>query len=219
MADIFREVDEDVRRDKAVFFFKKNLVWLIGIALVIIGATGAWRFYDYSRTQAAEKASARYEDALQLAHDGKSAEAEAAFDAIAKDAPAGYRMLARLRAIDELVARDPAAAIKAYETLASDPAYDASLASVARLRAAMLAIDTDDPKTFEQKVTPLAGPTGVFRYSARELLALAALKAGDYDAAGRWLDQIVSDPQAPATLRSRAEAFLGFVRAGKPSQE
>jgi hypothetical protein len=45
------------------------------------------------------------------------------------------------------------------------------------------------------------------------------LKAGDYDSAGRWLDEIVADPQAPSGLRSRAEAFLGFVRAGKPTQQ
>jgi hypothetical protein len=219
MADIFREVDEDVRRDKTVSLFKKFLPLIIGGAAMVIAATAAWRIYDYQKTQTAEKASARYEDALQLVHDGKSAEAEAAFEAIANDAPAGYRTLARLRAIDEQAAHDPAAAIKAYEALAADPAYDQSFASVARLRAAMLEIDIDDPKTFEQKVTPMAGPTGVFRYLARELLALAALKAGDYDSAGRWLDEIVADPQAPSGLRSRAEAFLGFVRAGKPTQQ
>jgi hypothetical protein len=218
MADIFREVDEEVRRDKAVLFFEKYQFWLIGVALLVIAATAAWRINDYYKTQAAENASARYEAALQLAHDGKSAEAEAAFEAIAKDAPAGYRTLARLRAIDELSTRDPAAAIKAYEALAADPAYDTSLAAAARLRAAMLEIDAEDPKIFAQKVAPMAGPTGVFRYSARELLALAALKQGDYEAAGRWLDEIASDPQAPSGLRSRAEAFLGFVRAGKPSQ-
>jgi hypothetical protein len=218
MADIFREVDEEVRRDKAVLLFEKYQFWLIGAAVLVIAATAAWRITDYYKTQAAENASARYEAALQLAHDGKSAEAEAAFEAIAKDAPAGYRALARLRAIDALSTHDPAAAIKAYETLASDPTYDPSLAPVARLRAAMLEIDSEDPQVFQQKAAAMAGPTGVFRYSARELLALAALKQGDYEAAGRWLDEIVSDPQAPAGLRSRAEAFLGFVRAGKPSQ-
>ncbi len=218
MADIFREVDEEVRRDKAVLFFEKYQFWLLAVALLVIAVTAGWRIYDYYKTQAAEQASARFEAALQLAHDGKSAEAEAAFEAIAKDAPAGYRALAQLRAIDELSTRDPAAAIKAYEALASEPSYDPSLASVARFRAAMLDIDVDDPKTFAEKVTPMAGPTGAFRFSVRELLALAAFKQGDYEAAGRWLDQIVSDPKAPAGLRSRAEAFLGFVRAGKPSQ-
>jgi hypothetical protein len=218
MADIFREVDEEVRRDKAVLFFEKYQFWLIGAALLVVAATAGWRIYDYYKTQAAEKASGRYEAALQLAHDGKSAEAEAAFEAIAKDAPAGYRTLARLRAIDGLATHDQAAAIKAYEALASDPTYDSSLAAAARLRAAMLAIDVEDPKSFAQEVGAMAGPTGAFRYSARELLALAAFKQGDYEAAGRWLDEIVSDPSAPAGLRSRAEAFLGFVRAGKPSQ-
>jgi hypothetical protein len=218
MADIFREVDEEVRRDKAILFFEKYRFWLIGVAVLIVAATAAWRIYDYYKTQAAEQASARFESALQLAHDGKSEEAEAAFEALAKDAPEGYRDLAQLRAIDELSIRDPAAAIKAYEALASDPSYDQSLASVARYRAALLDIDLGDPTAFAQKVAAMAGQTGGFRFSARELLALAAFKQGDYEAAGRWLDDIVSDPKAPAGLRSRAEAFLGFVRAGKPSQ-
>ena len=47
------------------------------------------------------------------------------------------------------------------------------------------------------------------------LLALAALKRGDDEAAGKWLDAIIVDPQTPASLRQRAEAFLGLVRAGK----
>jgi hypothetical protein len=218
MADIFREIDEEVRRDKAVIFFEKYQFWLLGIAVAVIAVTAGWRIYDHYQTQAAEKAGAHYEAALQLVHDGKSAEAEGAFDTIAKGAPAGYETLAKLRAIDELSAHDPAAAAKAYEALAADPSYDSSLAATARIRAAMLQIDTEDPKVFEQKVTPMAGPTGVFRFSARELLALSAFKAGDYEAAGRWLDEIVTDPQAPAGLRGRAEAFLGFVRAGKPAQ-
>lgn len=219
MADIFREVDEEVRRDKAVLFVEKYQFWLIGFAVIVIAVTAAWRIYEYYKTQGAETSSARYEAALQLAHDGKSAEAETAFEAIIKDAPAaGYKTLAKLRAIDELATRDPDAAIKAYEALADDQSYDATLAPVARLRAAMLEIDRIDPQAFVQKVSPMAGPTGVFRFSARELLALAALKQGDYEAAGRWLDEIVADPQAPSGLRSRAEAFLGFVRAGKPSQ-
>ncbi len=218
MNDIFREVDEEVRRDKALLFFQKYLYVFVGLFVLVVAVTAAWRISVHYQTQAAEKAGSQYEAAAELAHDGKSAEAEAAFDAIAKDGPAGYKTLARLQAINELSKRDAVAAAKAFTELANDPAYDASLAPVARLRAALLQIDTMDPKEFEQDMTAMAGPPGVFHSSARELLALAALKRGDYDAAGRWLDEIVSDPQAPASLRSRAEAFLGFVRAGKPTE-
>jgi len=218
MTDFFREVDEEVRRDKAVDFFRKYMFWFIGLFVVIVVATGIWRAIVNYRLEAAQKAGADYENALDLARQGKSAEAQAAFEAISKNAPAGYRTLARLEMIDELSKTDKPAAVKAYEALASDPSYDSSLTPVARLRAALLKVDTEDPKVFEQSVSAMAGPTGPFRSTARELLALSALKRGDYDAAGRWLDEIVSDPEVPTGIRSRAEAFLGFVRAGKPSE-
>jgi hypothetical protein len=54
-----------------------------------------------------------------------------------------------------------------------------------------------------------------FRFSAREALALAALKHDDFETAGRQLDTIVVDPQAPASMRQRAEALLALVRSSK----
>jgi len=216
MTDFFREVDEEVRRDKAVDFFRKYMFWFIGFFVVIVAVTGVWRAMLHYGLEASEKSGATYENALDLARQGKFAEAQAAFEAI--KAPAGYRTLARLSAIDELAKTDKEAAIKAYEALAGDSSYDSSLAPVARLRAALLQVDTQDSKAFEQSVSAMAGPTAPFRSTARELLALSALKRGDYEAAGRWLDEIVSDPEVPTGIRSRAEAFLGFVRAGKPSE-
>ena len=52
MADIFREVDEEVRRDKAILFFEKYQFWLIAGALLVIAMTAGWRIYDYYKTKA-----------------------------------------------------------------------------------------------------------------------------------------------------------------------
>ena len=215
MTDFFREVDEDVRRERALQLLSKYQYLFIGLAVVLVAATAAWSIWDTRRTAAAEAAGGRYEAALQLAHDGKSAEAQAAFDALAKEAPPGYRTLAKLRAADELAAHDPEAARKAYDALASEPGYDPAFQDVARLRSAMLFVDQADPKEVEQKLSPLATGSFPYRNSVRELLALAALKRDDFAAAGRWLDAIVTDPAAPAALRQRAEAFLSLVQAGK----
>ena len=74
----------------------------------------------------------------------------------------------------------------------------------------------DDPKEFEHRFAPLATSGQAYRNSYRELLALADFKRDDFEGAGRWLDEIVVDPDAsPQELRSRAQAFLGLVRAGK----
>jgi hypothetical protein len=47
------------------------------------------------------------------------------------------------------------------------------------------------------------------------MLAVAALKRNDLDAAAKWLDMIVTDANAPGEIRQRAEALLGLVAGGK----
>src|ERR1700689_4297580 len=120
MSDIFREVDEDVRRDKAAEFWKKNQNYILGAAAVIVLATAGWRYYDYQRLQAAQAAGAQFEQALELDHTGKDAEAAAALAKIAAQAPGGYRIVARLASASLLAKTAPAKAIAAYDALAED---------------------------------------------------------------------------------------------------
>src|SRR5207302_6933390 len=124
MADFFREVDEDVRRDRVLRYWTEYRYLLIALAVFVVAGTGAWRIYGHYRDEAARVASAKYEAAAQLSRDGKSAEAAAAFDALSKTGPKGYAILARLRAADERAASDPQAAIEAYEALAADSSFD-----------------------------------------------------------------------------------------------
>lgn len=219
MTDFFREVDEEVRRDRVILFWRKYQTWLIGGVLLIIVGTAAWRVYENARIEAAEAAGVRYEAALRLLQDGKTDEALAAFGALAQNGPKGYATLSRLAGAALTAAKDPEAGIKAYEALAFEGSIPPAIWALAQLRAAMLRVDRDDPKLFEQRFAPLAAPGRAYRNSYRELLALAAFKRDDFEAAGRWLDETVVDPEAPQALRARAQALLGLVRAGKlPSQ-
>ena len=183
--------------------------------MLVIAATAGWRLYDHYRTKQAEEAGAKYEAALTLARDGKAPEAEGAFEQIARSGPKGYALLARLRDAAELSGRDTAAAVKAYDVIASDGTIDPLFQNLARLRAALLRLDEADAKEIEGRLGPMTASDNPFRYSAREALAVAALKHDDYDTAGRQLDTIVVDPQAPPSMRQRAEAMLALVRAGK----
>ncbi len=213
MTDFFREVDEDVRRDRLVRFWTKYRYLLIGLAVLVVAGTGVWHVFVTHRDQAAEAAGAEFEAAAQLARDGKSAEAAAAFEALSKTAPKGYAGLARLRAAGEISASDPQAAIKSFESLAENSSLDPELRDFAKLRAAMLRLDTDDPAEFERRYAALASDSFPYRHEIRELLGLAALKRNSFDTAGNWLDGIVSDLRAPAGVRMRAQALLGLVQS------
>jgi hypothetical protein len=217
MSDIFREVDEDVRRDKAAEFWKKYQNYILGAAAVVVLATAGWRYYDYQRLQAAQAAGAQFEQALELDHTGKDAEAAGALAKIAAEAPGGYRIVARLASAALLAKTDPPKAIAAYDALAEDAAVGPLFQETARLRAALLRLDTGDIDKAKAALEALAAPGGAYRNTAREMLGVAALAAQDYAGAGKWLDSIVTDADAPQSVRQNAEMLLGLVASGKPA--
>lgn len=213
MADIFREVDEEVRQDQALAIWQKYQNLIIGLAIVIVLAAGGWKFWQAQQLKAAYSADEKLHAAMALSAQDKPQEAEAAFLALAKNAPAGYAAIARLRAAAELAVRDRKGAVAAFDAIGADAGFDPLFRDVARLRAGMIRVDDADMKEIEERLTPLAAAGQPFRSSARELLGLAALKFDDLDKAGRMFDQIVTDQESPAAMKQRAEAYLGLVRS------
>jgi hypothetical protein len=218
MSDIFREVDEEVRRDQAVQLWRKYQNYVIAAALVVVGATAAWKAIATYKIHQAEAAGSRFEAALQLLRDGKSDEAKVAFAAIGSDAPAGYRVLANLATAAATGSANAAAGAAAFDALARDPSLSPALQSLARLRAASLRLDDADLSELKSRLEPLTLVGQPFRNGARELLGYAALKVNDYELAGREFDEIVADPIATTAQRQRAEAMLGLVQAGKATK-
>jgi hypothetical protein len=218
MSDIFREVDEEVRRDQALQFWHKYQNYAIGIAILVIAATAAWKAYTTYQVRAAETAGSRYEAALQLLRDGKTAEARTAFAALAQDAPAGYRLLANFATAAATAASDSAAGANAYDALANDAATPALMQSAAQIRAALLRLDDADLNELKRRLEPLTLAGKPFRNGAREILGYAALRANDFDLAAGQFDQIVVDPISTPSQRQRAEAMLAIVQAGKATK-
>jgi hypothetical protein len=214
MADIFREIDEDVRREKAIEFWKKHGNILIALAVVAVAATAGWRGWEYMQGKKAEAAGSRYETAIEASKAGRTDDAEKELADIAKDAPRGYEMLARLRAAGEIAKGDTAAAVKAYDAIAADTVYPAPMRDAAKLRAAILLVDSAPLAELKTRLDPLTGSGSVWAASARELLGLSALKAGDFAAAGKYFDEIIVDRAAPPGLRQRADLLLAIVKAG-----
>jgi hypothetical protein len=212
MADIFREVDEDVQRDRLAEFWEKYSIVVFALALAIVVGTAIFAYLRHQKLTEAEAAGSAYEAAETLASQNQPEAAARAFDALAQKAPQGYRILSQLRAAEEMGLTDRAAAVKAFDLIASEPGLDPLLVDLARLRAGLLRVDEADKAELEQRFTGLLN--GPFRHSAREFLGLAALKRGDYEGAGKYFDQVMVDPSAPANLRQRVQAFLSLVRGG-----
>jgi hypothetical protein len=211
--EFLREVDEDYRRDRILQIWKRYSGVIIALAVLVVAGVAGWRYWQNQQRVAAEAASVQFDDANRLAKDGKVAEADKAFDALEAQGPAGYRLLARLRAAAETGKHDPAAGAAEFDKLADDTGLGDGLRDLARLRAALLRLDGPNPDAALTNLQGLAAGTP-FRHTAREMLGLAALKKGDYEEAGRWFDQIVADPDTPRNLRERIEVYAAIVAGG-----
>ncbi len=212
MSDIFREVDEDVRSDQLTTLWSRYSIVVVALALAIVAGTAIFVYQRGQKQVRDEAAGARYQAAEALAAQNKPEDAAKAFDEIARTAPHGYQILARLRAAEETGLTDRAGAVKQFDALAADTGVEPLLRDLARLRAGLLRVDEAGQAEMLQRFGPLMN--GPYRHTAREYLGLAALKRGDYEAAGKWFDEIIVDPSAPVDLNQRVQAFLSLVRGG-----
>jgi Uncharacterized protein conserved in bacteria len=212
--EFFREVDEEYRRDKVSQFWKKYNALIIGIIAVVVIGVGGYRYWENHQLSKARESSATYMAANALILEGKGSEGESLLAALAKDAPAGYALLAKFRLAGEIASRDGEAGIREYNALAADSAIASEWRDLAKLRSAMLRMDIGDGSSAQSDLELLAGANAPWRHTAREMLGLLFLKRGDYAGAGRWFDAIAQDAETPADLRRRLELYSAVVAGG-----
>ena len=213
MADIFHEVDEEVRREQLKKLWDRYSIYLIALAVLIVAGMGGWRGYEYWVAKKAAAAGAEFEAAIALNEEGKRAEAEAAFAKVAAEAPAGYRVLARMRAAGALAQSKPADAVKAYDEISADASLGTIWQDLAAVRAGLLLVDTAPLADMRRRLDPVAEPTRSFRHTARELLALSAWRNHDFAAARKYIDMIASDAESPIGVRARADVLSALITA------
>ena len=216
MSDIFQEVDEEVRRDKAAEFWKKyqNLI-LAGAALVVL-ASGGFRYWQYERERAQQAAGDQFQQALAALEGGKLDEAKAGLDKIAAQAPSGYRALAQMTAAGAEASKDPQGAIGAFDAISGDAAIDPLLRDAARLRAALLRGDiAGEEQKGAAALTSLSTDNGPYRRLARLALGALALERKDYDDAAKQFDLVLGDPEVSPDERQAASRWLGLIASNR----
>jgi len=210
---IFREVDEDVRRDQIEQYWKRYGTYFIAGAVLIVAITAAgvlWRNYQ---TEQREADGARFEHASQMAATDPAGAAEV-FASLAADGNGGYPALAAMREAEARVAaKDQSGALDVYQRLAADSGIEQGLRDIAALKGGLLAEDMGQHDVAENLLTPLANGNGALKFAAREAIAGVQLGAGKRDAAIATLKSLSADALAPAGAKARAGEILRVLGA------
>lgn len=212
MADIFKEVDEDLRRDQAAKIWRKYGSFVIGGAVAVVLATAGYQTWSWWYTKTQTELSDRYAAAAQLIERGDSDAALAEFGTLA-DTDGGYGTLAAFNHARLLAdSGDKAAAIEIWDRLAGSSAAGPAFQGVATLLSVMHQMEDGDPAALEARLTPLSEAAGGFQEIALELIATLALRQGDSARAREIYTQISDDPNAPVALRARASQMLNALQ-------
>lgn len=214
--DIFKEVEEDLRREQLARLWDRYGVYAIGMATAIILFVGAFNGYRWYEAKRASENGTAFFQATTLAGEQKYTEARDALAKLGKDGPAGYRVLAKLETA-ALHAKEgrKTDALALYDQVAADSTADGVLKDFAKVQGAALRLDEAEPAEIQQRLAKLDADSNPWRYSARELLALSAYRSGNAAESEKLFTRILSDPFAPAEMRRRAESMLALlVRTG-----
>jgi hypothetical protein len=212
LSDIFREIDEELRRDNIAKLWERYGAYIIGLAILVVVATAAvvgWREY---RGRELRAEGGRYAAAVDLARTGQDEKAVQAFAGLARDASGGHALLARFEeAALKAKQGDAGGAVAIYDALANDSSIDASYRDLATILSAMNGLAATDPKSTVERLAPLTASGQPWRAAALEVTALAKLKAGDHDGAVAAYKQVADDAAAPQGSRARAAEMVAAL--------
>lgn len=207
--DIIREIDDDLRSDRYKKLWARYQNYAYAAVALVVVAYGGYAFWQDQQAKARAAEGARYAAAMAQAETGDTAAAGQAFEALARDAGHGYALLARLYEADLLAKNgDLDGALKRYDAIAADGGIEQTFRDFAVLLGATLRVDRDDAASVTARLQPLLADTSTWRFSARELVAVAALRAGNAAEARTQFAKLSDDPTAPSGIRARAAELL-----------
>ncbi len=203
MADIFDEIDEDLKRDQMQLLWARyGKIVIVAVAAIVL-IVALRQSYSAWQTSKVEASASAYQQAL------KSDDVVTALEAQLGELTAGYAMLAKFQIAAEQAASDDFVAAEAsYLALASDASLDPLYQQAATLLSVMVAPQDADVLALVSRLSDLETAAGPWQAMALETGAGLALRNDNKDAAVAKYKKLVEMADVPTGVRQRAERMI-----------
>ncbi|MEE2524753.1 tetratricopeptide repeat protein [Hyphobacterium sp. HN65] len=213
MADIFHEVEEELRKDKYNELLRSWGPWALGAAVAIVLGAAGWQGWEYLERQSRWEESDRYFAALDLIADDQLLEADLELQRLTEEGSPGYAGLALMQRGELLLqSGDNESAGYMFEQAAEAFTFQA-FADLARVKAAMALFDILSIDDLQNRLGETMQPERPYRLLAMEVIAAKAFAIGDYARAESEYDAIANDLDAlTLPVAQRAQIALDLIR-------
>jgi hypothetical protein len=210
LSDIFREVEEDVRRERLEKFWKRHgVAVMVAVGLLLAGVAG-WQYWRHVQAQERVAQADAFAAAQRISDPMNAAKA---FGDIAKNAKGGYALVAKMaQAASFYASGQLKPAVDLYKEIGN--ADDGDLGHAARLRGAWIIAATATRQELDALLAPLNKDDSAWQPLAREILAFSDYRAAKNRQATEGYRALSEDAKAPQSLRERARAMVSFLENG-----
>ena len=207
-----REVDENLRRDRARDFAKQYGGWLIGALVLFIAASGGFIYWQYYQQQRSEHQVEQLAEAFKSVGSGDKVSATKVIDDLSQSGSKAVRATALFaRAALALEQNDLKLATAKYREIANDSGLPKPYRDAALIRQTALEFDSLAPQEIVTRLQPLVQRGNPWFGTAGEMTAMALIKQGRKAEAGRLFASIAKDPGVPDSLRARSVQIAGSL--------
>lgn len=213
MADIFQEVEDDLKQENFRKMWKRCRGYFVAISAVLVILTGAWQGWKAYDLQRREERSLAFYEATLLAEGDQTDEALQALQALTEDLD-GYGVLAAFQEANLLQSQgENQAATARLDRLAAEDLPIAALSQLASLMAARLELERGALDAADQRLETLLATDSVFYYHALQLQALVAFERGDKDRTRQLFEDLGQDSEVPQKIVTESQQILSLLEA------
>ncbi|HBN21990.1 MAG TPA: hypothetical protein DD412_01980 [Holosporales bacterium] len=204
--DLIEEIKEDIRNDQLVAFWNEYGNIIIGAIIGIVLMTVGYLFWHSHQEQKLLDQTLVYEKNLEL--DPSKAE-KADYSSLIKDGSMGYQILGSFE--QARLSSSTKEAEDLLKSMANNTSYDSFYRETAALQAIMRKFDSTNGAVLLEDLDPLVNKTSPLQAAALELQAFAYLKLRQTKKASEVFISVAKHPQAPQSMRVRAQAMLETI--------
>ncbi|MCF8474725.1 MAG: tetratricopeptide repeat protein [Emcibacter sp.] len=210
--EFIREVDEDLRHQQMKNLWKKYgsyvIAFLVGTVLFVAGNVSLRNYNEGQYAKVADQYSAVEQSVTANDMD----DALKKLGLLSDTDVVGYKILAAFREADiELSRNNNQKAVAVLDKLSKASDVDQYYRDLSALKAGMIILDDATFDDAQSRLTPLTIEGNPWKYMAKELLAMAAIKNGNMAEAKEILTQLEQDLEAPQDVKDRAKNFRSVI--------
>jgi hypothetical protein len=209
-----REVDENLRRDQLREAARKHAKWIVVALVLFLAASGGVIWWQQHKTELSEQHIEQLADIYRKVGEGNIGTAPQQLDELSKSGSKTVRASAEFSSAAVAIQQgDNKAAIAKFRGIADESSLPKPYRDAALIRQTALEFDQIKPEEVIARLEPLAKPGGAWFGTASEMTALAMIKQGKKDEAGRLFVAIAKDKTVPDDIRQRAVQIAGSLGA------